>query len=277
MFERCDHPGGVAFWRSSLLQAIGVPHAFSTRHGGVSAAPFDSLNLGNAAACETQDPTHHLIENYRRLQHAIGLPHLLRAWVRQVHGRSVELLDTEGQGEYAESLEAEIRDRFSGQIAADALVSAIPKVLLTIRVADCVPILFASQKGTLVAAAHAGWRGVVGNIVEKTLRTLHEAGAPPHTIIAAIGPCISADHFEVGAEVAEEFIRHGLATCIRAVPTHKPHIDLQQAVQLQLQHAGVTAIDSHPFCTFRDSTDFYSHRRDHGITGRMAAVIAPAQ
>jgi polyphenol oxidase len=277
MFERISHPNGIVTWQSSLLRALAVPHAFSTRHGGVSFIPFDSLNLGNPSTCETQDSNDHLLENYRRLQQALGIPHLPRAWVRQVHGRSVELLEREPENEYAESLDAELRDRFSGQIAADALVSAVPKVLLTIRVADCVPILFTSNDGKLVAAAHAGWRGVVGNIVAKTLRTLHEAGTAPHHVTAAIGPCISATHFEVGEEVAAEFTNQGLADAIRPIPNQKPHIDLQHAVRAQLQNAGVTAIDTHPFCTFRDAEDFYSHRRDNGITGRMAAVIAPAQ
>jgi YfiH family protein len=277
MFERISHSNGLITWQSSLLRALHVPHAFSTRHGGISSAPFDSLNLGNPSTSDTQDPHDHLLENYRRLQHVIGIPHMPRAWVRQVHGRSVELLEREPENEYAESLDAELRDRFSGQLAADALVSAVPNVLLTIRVADCVPILFASHDGLLVASAHAGWRGVVGNIVAKTLRTLHEAGAAPPRITAAVGPCISAEHFEVGEEVAVEFANHGLADAIRPVPNQKPHIDLQHAVRTQLQQAGVTAIDTHPFCTFRDAADFYSHRRDHGTTGRMAAVIAPAQ
>jgi YfiH family protein len=276
MFERISHPNGVITWQSSLLRALAVPHAFSTRHGGISSAPFDSLNLGNPSTTDAQDPNDHLLENYRRLQHALAIPHMPRAWVRQVHGRSVELLEREPENEYAESLDAELRDRFSGQLAADALVSAVSNVLLTIRVADCVPILFASADGKLVAAAHAGWRGVVGNIVAKTLRTLHEAGAAPHHITAAIGPCISAAHFEVGEEVATEFTAHSLADSIRPIPNQKPHIDLQHAVRTQLVAAGVTAIDTHPFCTFRDADNFYSHRRDNGTTGRMAAVIAPA-
>lgn len=269
-----SHPNGVVTWQSSLLRETGVIHAFSTRLGGVSAVPFDSLNLGNPSGCENPDADEHLIENYRRLQDAIGASQMPHAWVRQVHGRSVELLEREPENEYGETLEAALRDRFSGQMSADAIVSTVPRVLLTIRVADCVPILLASKDGKIVAAAHAGWRGVVGNIVEKTVRSLHEAGAAPHDLIAAIGPCISVANFEVGNEVAAEFASRGLGDAVSQSGSEKPHVDLQRAVQMQLERAGVLSTDAHPFCTFRDAVDFYSHRRDQGLTGRLAAVIA---
>jgi copper oxidase (laccase) domain-containing protein len=107
---------------------------------------------------------------------------------------------------------------------------------------------------------------------------MHEsAGAPaaPARLLAAIGPCISRFHFEVGDEVATEFGRQDLASAIHAASGSKPRIDLQAAVKLQLERAGVTAIDTHELCTFRDQAEFFSHRRDHGLTGRMAAVIQP--
>jgi len=201
----------------------------------------------------------------------------LRAWVSQVHGRMVELIEREPESEYSETLEAEIRDRFSGQASADAIVSIVPQVLLTIRVADCVPILLASPDGRVVGAVHAGWRGVVGNVAAKTVRTMHEAGgdaAAPAKLLAAIGPCISTEHFEVGEEVADEFVQQGLGETVQRRAGAKPHIDLQGAVKLQLEQAGVTAIDTHELCTYRDAREFYSHRRDQGLTGRMAAVIA---
>jgi YfiH family protein len=186
----------------------------------------------------------------------------------------VELVELEPESEYGETLEAEIRDRFSGQTQADAMVTAEPKVLLTIRVADCVPVLLASEDGRIVGAAHAGWRGIVGNVIAKTVRTLHEEGPAPERLVAAIGPCISAAHFEVGEEVAAEFMQQDLAAAVKPDPGKKPHIDLQAAARLQLERAGVSRIDRHNLCTFRDAAEFFSHRRDNGITGRMAAVIA---
>ena len=143
-------------------------------------------------------------------------------------------------------------------------------------VADCVPILLAAADGRVVGAVHAGWRGVVGNVVAKAVRTMHEAGAAPGAVAAAIGPCISAEHFEVGEEVAAEFRAQGLGEAVRPGPAGgKPHIDLQAAVARQLAEAGVTRIDGNTLCTFRDAAEFYSHRRDKGVTGRLAAVIMP--
>jgi YfiH family protein len=282
MLQRIEHDNGVVTWQSPLLQAIGVVHAFSTRIGGVSEPPFDMLNLGNPSGIPAgqQDPTADLAANYRLLQEALNCPpDTLRAWVTQVHGRTVELIDREPEGEYGETLDAEIRDRFSGQLPADAIVSLVPGVLLTIRVADCVPILLASREGTVVGAVHAGWRGIVGNVLEKAVRTMHEAGAPPASLLAAIGPGICIEHFEVGEEVAREFEARGLGAQVRPAGSvaggiaEKPHIDLQAAARRQLLNAGVTEIDGNELCTFHDAREFFSHRRDHGVTGRMAAVI----
>jgi YfiH family protein len=270
VLQRITHPNGVVTWRSPLLHSIGVVHAFSTRIGGISSGPFAALNLGNPGEGE-KDSEENLRENYRRLQEALGCAGVMRAWVRQVHGRNVELLEREPEGEYGETLEAEVRDRFSGQLAADAIVSAEP-VLLTIRVADCVPVLLASGDGRIVGAAHAGWRGVAGNVAEKTIRAMREIGA--REIIAAIGPAISRDNFEVGAEVAEEFGRQGLGAAVRqGAGGEKPHVDLQAAIRRQLERAGVARVDGNELCSYRDAGDFYSHRRDAGRTGRMAGVI----
>lgn len=262
-------------YQSPLLNAAGVRHAFSTRHGGVSAGPFTSLNLGNPQLPGPQDDLANLQQNYDRLQQAVGLAGARRAWARQVHGRAVEMLEREAYSEYGETLEAELRDRFSGQLSADGLVTDTPGVALTIRVADCAAILLASTDGRIVAALHAGWRGVVGNIAERGVRVMTELGAKPADIVAAIGPCISTQHFEVGPEVAETFVQNDLAAAVHHDVGPKPHIDLQHAIALQLNRAGVLRVDTNDLCTVRDATDFYSHRRDNGNTGRLAAIIAP--
>jgi len=278
MLERIVHLNGVVTWQSPLLNRIRVRHAFSTRIGGLSAGPFCSLNLGNPGDNTVQDTPQKLRENYQRLQQAIGCPpETLRAWVKQVHGRHVELISAEPENEYAETIEAEIRDRFSGQCSADAMVTSTPNVLLTIRTADCVPILLASLDGALVAAVHAGWRGIVGGVIAKTIRTLHETGCPADQLTAAIGPAISGEYFEVGEEVASEFYRQNLSAAVLPVSATraKPHIDLLVAARAQLHSAGIPAgqIDTNTLCTFRDAGDFFSHRRDNGLTGRLAAVI----
>jgi YfiH family protein len=277
MLERVVHENGVVTYQSPLLRAAGVRHGFSTRRGGVSEGPFAGLNLGNPGQGADQDAPANIAANYALLQDALDCPPAVRrAWVNQVHGRMVELIEPEPENEYGETLDAELRDRFAGQLCADALVSHVPGVLLTIRVADCVPILLAAADGRVVGAVHAGWRGVVGNVVAKAVRTMHEAGAAPGAVAAAIGPCISAEHFEVGEEVAAEFRAQGLGEAVRPGPAGgKPHIDLQAAVARQLAEAGVTRIDGNTLCTFRDAAEFYSHRRDKGVTGRLAAVIMP--
>ena len=273
MLERVLHSNGVVTYQSPVLRAAGVVHGFSTRLGGVSPAPFDSLNLGNPTGCPHVDDDAHLRENYARLQQAIGAAGALRCWVRQVHGNAVGLIEPEGEGEYAEPLLAEVRDRWSGQTPADALLTDQPNLLLTIRVADCVPILLASADGRFVAAVHAGWRGVVAGVVERTVRALGECGIGPQDLCAAIGPAISADHFEVGPEVAAAFARAGLGAAVRQAPGARPHVDLQAAVADQLMAAGVAGIDRNTCCTVRDGREFFSHRRDSGVTGRMAAAI----
>ena len=278
MLQKNTFQNGIVAFQSPLLLGHGIIHAFSTRIGGISQGRFSSLNLGNPQDGE-QDPAANLAENFKRLQTALECPSATRAWVYQVHGRRVELLERESEGEYAGTLQAELRDRWSGQMSADAIIGAPvdEPVLLTIRVADCVPILLASADGRYVAAVHAGWRGVVGDILGRSVLALREAGAMGE-LLAAIGPCISVEHFEVGGEVAEEFQRQGLGECVRppSATQIKPHIDLQAGVRTLLERAGVTQIDGNDLCTVRDADLFYSHRRDKGSTGRMAGVILAA-
>ena len=273
--RRVESGNGVAVYRSGLLQDAGVVHGFSTRVGGVSEGEFATLNFGNAAG-ERPDQPENIARNFDRLQEAIGAGEMGRAWVKQVHGRGVELLEPEPEVEYGETLAAELRDRFSGQTAADGMVSVVPGVRLVIRVADCVPVLLASRDGKVVGAVHAGWRGVVGDIVSRAVRVMGELGVAPTDIVAAIGPCISLEHFEVGEEVAEAFAAAALPDCVaRRGEWPRPHVDLQAAVRHQLAQAGVPRVDGNDLCTYRDGADFFSHRRDAGKTGGMVAVIAP--
>ncbi len=286
MLERVNHANGVVTYQSPRLRTAGVVHAFSARVGGVSTAPFNSLNLGNptpAAGKVAPDAAEHLAENYRRLEEAVGAAGFPRAWVKQVHGTRVELVEAEPESDYSETLESLIRDRFQGQLEADALITWQRNVLLAVRIADCVPILLASADGATVAAVHAGWRGVANGILTKTLRALGELGIGPDRTIAAIGPHISVEHFEVGPEVAWEFKQVGLGDAI--VPPAvgggggKQHVDLQRALLMQLDAAHVIQVDTAEFpacCTVSNAADFFSHRRDHGETGRMAAVIGAA-
>ena len=255
---------GVAFYVSPLLERARVPHAFSTRVGGVSPPPFDSLNLGNPAGEAARDPEANVQANYRHLHDAAGCDGR-RVWTHQVHGSAVARVGA--------------ADTFACGQPADALVTSDPAAVLAIRVADCVPVLIATGDGRTVAAAHAGWRGVVGGIVPAAVAALldHRPDVAPTDLVAAIGPCIGPDAFEVGPEVVAAFrAAFGDAAPVRPVG-HKGFVDLQRAVRAQLVHTGVAEdhVDGNDRCTVRDAGDFFSHRRDNGLTGRMAALVRP--
>jgi YfiH family protein len=256
--------GAVVFYVSPMLERLGVPHGFSTRIGGVSEAPFDSMNLGNPSGCDTQDPSANIDENYRRFQSAIGAPLRRRCSVHQVHGG--EIVDADAAS-------------FQPGVKADALISADPAKLLSVRTADCVPILLAGAGGRAVAAVHAGWRGVVAAALGAAVAALRDRGGDARDIVAAIGPCIGIDGFEVGDEVFQQFITTlGSAAPARAGAPGKWHVDLRHACRMQLESLGIAPgnIDLTDRCSFRDVGEFFSHRREHGITGRMASLIGPA-
>jgi YfiH family protein len=266
------HPGllirrvsaeGVVYYSSPLLERHGIPHAFSTRIGGVSAPPFDSMNLGNPNGCAVQDPTDHILENYRRLMRAIGCEHLPRYYLHQIHGDLVSVVD---------------RDDFSNSTKGDALVTAKPTCVLSVRIADCCSVLLATPDGRAVAAIHAGWRGAVGGVIGAAIEKLRLiADVDPSTLLAAVGPCIGFDAFEVGPEVLIEFEKvFGSDAPIRHNPNGKGHVNLPRACELQLIRNGMNAdrIDTTDRCTFRDVDEFFSHRRENGVTGRMSALIA---
>lgn len=267
MMDRITARDGVTFYRSSILSSAGVPHGFSTRIGGVSQGPFDSLNLGNPNGCPIQDDRENIAINYARLHIAIGCTERSRAFVHQVHGDTVA---TARRGE-----------AFDTSTKADAVVCDDPSRVAAVRVADCVPVLLATRDGSVVAAVHAGWRGVVAGVVlraAETIRTMSREDAP---LLAAIGPGIGFDAFEVGPEVAAAFqSRFGGESAALLKPSRnegKAMVDLRGALANQLRALGLSAdaIDRSDRCTFRDADEFFSHRRENGVTGRMAALIGP--
>ncbi len=269
MFDLVKTVGGVEYFQSGLLRRLGAPHAFSTRIGGVSSGPFSSLNLGNPQGAAQQDSATNIQTNQQRLATAIQSADAPVAWVRQVHGNQTAVLRTDELAQQTNIL----LQQFSGQTAADVIVCNAAGVLLSIRVADCVPILLATQDGSMVAAVHAGWRGVVANATGQAILEMGKLGAKPENITAAIGPAIGPEAFEVGHEVAAEFVRVGLGEAVKTGGGDKPHIDLSHALEIQLRSAGLKEIDTCRICTFANERWFFSHRRDNGITGRMAAMI----
>lgn len=259
--------------RCSILKH--VPHGFSTRLGGVSTGIYSSLNFGSPGNLTgpERDTPENINENFRLLLDAINADPEGKGRriieVNQVHGNTVDVVTR-----------AKPRGEHSPDPKADAIVTDDPAVIACIRTADCVPILLASGDGRIVAAVHAGWRGILAGIIPNTLNAMIELGATD--IGAAIGPCISGEVFEVGDEVAAAFDAHFKPeTLVVLRPPHpphwpKPHVDLKRAVFLQLAASGATGAQVLPNCTASEPELFFSHRRDRGRTGRMAAVIGPA-
>lgn len=262
--------GDAVALRSPLLHAAGFRHAFSTRIGGASAPPFDALNLQSVQANaripegEVRDSDDAILENHARFYAAAGIGREATvADVSQVHSCSV----------------ARANDALQSRVSADAVTSARGGCAVLIRIADCVPILIGDPRSGAVAAVHAGWRGVVTGVVPAAFVALRELGVDPRACVAAIGPCISARHFEIGTEVADELAKADLAAAVAAPGVHGPkhHADLVLAVRMQLERCGVAraSIDAEPPCTYADRARFFSYRRDGARSGRLAAIIAP--
>ena len=264
MLHQSQSDNHVLTFRSDLLEAAGVPHAFSTRIGGVSKGPFASLNLGNPGNCPVRDADANIAENFSRLLLAANMPGRRLCRVHQVHGRELLILGGAATPPACHP--------------ADAIFTADPALALSISTADCVPILLADTHGRFVSAVHAGWRGVIADVLGVAIAAFEQSGIARPDIILAIGPCIGVDAFEVGQDVADQFTHaFGPAAPIRTQFGHKPHVDLRAALVHQALRHGIAPghIDTADLCTFRDTKLFFSHRRDHGITGRLAAVISP--
>jgi polyphenol oxidase len=238
----------------------GVRAAFTLRQGGVSQAPFATLNLG----LHTGDAPEAVRENRRRVREALRLPGE-PTWLDQIHGPEVVAL---GSGTVAE--------RPGTPARADAAVTREPRRICAIQVADCIPVLLAARDGSAVGAAHAGWRGLVAGVLEATVRALP---VDPPEIVAWLGPAIGAAHFEVGEEVREAFLRAGAPLQVHpAASAFVPNArgrwqcDLVALARLRLEGLGVRAIYGGNWCTYADPERFFSYRRD-GRCGRMAALI----
>lgn len=250
----------------------GVRALCTTRAGGVSRGAYASLNLGDHVGDEPRAVAH----NRGVLSAAIGLPPL---FVRQVHGSASLRLTRESRPD-------------SIRPAADATWTSDAGVVCAMLVADCLPVLFVAADGSRIAAAHAGWRGLAGGVLEETLQSIdapaHTEQAPSATqIIAWLGPCIGPDAFEVGDQVRDAFVHHSAiaADCFRPAPAgpaaeRKWWADLPALARQRLQAAGVSRIygndGSAHWCTVAQPSRFFSHRRDAGPlggSGRFAACI----
>jgi polyphenol oxidase len=222
----------------------------TTRAGGVSSGAFASLNLGFSTA----DAQSAVESNRARL--AALLPAEPR-WLSQVHGARVVRADA-----------------ISGRVEADAAVTREPHTVCAVLVADCLPVLLTDYAGSVVGAAHAGWRGLAAGVLENTVDEMTRGGTAPGELLAFLGPAIGRHAFEVGDDVYSAFTRKDgeSAAAFERGREGKWHADLFALARRALARCGVIDVHGGGLCTYSDAQRFYSYRRDK-ITGRMAAVI----
>lgn len=221
----------------------------TTRRGGVSTAPFQSLNLG----AHVGDDARHVASNRAWLVKQGMLP-AMPLWLEQVHGTKVLCLN----GHQPVSLQA------------DAVYTQQPNTVCAVMTADCLPVLFCSKDGKEVAAAHAGWRGLCNGVLEATIAAFN---APANEIFAWFGPAIGPTAFEVGPDVRDAFLAHNSTDNGAFRPAgEKYYANIWHLARSRLLRSGVHHISGGSLCTYSQQDEFFSFRRD-GVTGRMASLI----
>lgn len=256
--QRITHEG-LAYYTFDSLR--GVTHGVFTRLGGVSAPPFASLNLGGNVGDDPQA----VRANHVRMYDALGVEDAKACTVWQVHSADVVVVD------------APPVEKHRWLARADALVTDKAGIPLSMRFADCVPLLFHDPVKGVIGAAHAGWRGMVQGVGAATVRTLVQTyGCNPANIRAAIGPSIGRDDYQVGEEVVAAVQAYfgttdGLIT--RDPADGSAYLDLWAANRLDLERAGVGEIEIAGISTAAHTDEFFSHRAEGGKTGRFGMVI----
>lgn len=257
--ELTVHQASTISWLPRVVQA------FTTRGGGVSYGSYESLNMSSSVG----DAPKCVAENRRRVVAAVAGSAFTVVAPEQVHGDTVALIDEASAGE---------------AIQADALITGIPNILLMMYFADCVPVYLCDPRRSAIGLVHAGWRGAAKNIAGKAVESMRQQlGVEPWTLLAAIGPSISAANYEVGKDVVDEIwdaIPMGASQAVvpRSDLAGTYLLNLRMIVFAQLQAAGLDPdnIAVSDECTFANRKEFFSHRRDGRsgqAVGRMAAVF----
>ncbi len=266
MRKHSIYHGLLEFERLSNIP--GIVHFSTTRQGGVSHGEFESFNLGNYS---DDDPLS-IFENRTILALMLHAPHKAFIVPHQRHGSKIAVIDSE----FLRLNKAAQTDALFG---IDATITQIKDLFLCVNTADCVPILLFDINKKAIAAIHAGWRGTVQHIVEKTLRKMtRHYGTAPSDIIAGIGPAISMKHYEVGNDVEQAFAENGFdlsPTSTRNAKSGKLHIDLKGINRQELLRLGVPSenIETADLCTFENPDLFFSARRQGVHSGRMLTGI----
>jgi YfiH family protein len=249
----------LRYYTFNLLDAENVQHAVFTRRGGVSLAPWAALNVGSTVG----DDVEHVRENRRRAFQALQRPpqSMYDSWL--VHRADVIFVEA------PRSLDVR-------PLQADVLLTDRPDVTLFMRFADCVPILLYEPRQGVVGLVHAGWLGTVRAAARSAVEAMTARyGAHPADVIAAIGPSIGPDHYEVGVDVIEHVQQafEGYAGALLTSRNGGTYFDLWSANRMLLEQAGVRRIEVSGLCTACSLEDWYSHRLEKGRTGRFGALI----
>lgn len=248
----------------SLKALSNVAHGFFTRTGGVSQGIYASLNCGLGSG----DDAAHVSENRRRAANRLGARHVVTPY--QVHGAEVVVADRPWTRETMPR--------------CDGIVTRTPGLAVGVLTADCAPVLFADGDAGVVGAAHAGWRGAIDGVTDAVLEAMIGLGARRERIVAAVGPCIGVNAYEVGPEFEERFLAHHPANYqffdrprSGGKPSAKPHFNLADYVITRLRLGRIAQVDAVSACTFADDSDFFSFRRSQarGETdyGRLISAI----
>ena len=244
---------GLSQQRTTFLHAdwaapAHVKTLITTRQGGVSEGVYDSLNVGMHVGDEPQ----HVVTNRARVQQQVSVP---IAYLNQVHSSDV----------------VQAKLSIDNPLTADASVDCTGKVACAVMTADCLPVLFCNRAGTVVAAAHAGWRGLAAGVLQKTIAAMQ---VEPIEIMAYLGPAIGAEAFEVGQDVWDMFCCHNpvVKSAFVSIGQGKYLADIYLLARLVLYREGVNQINGGQYCTVLEREHFFSYRRD-GQTGRMVSVI----
>jgi YfiH family protein len=233
-------------------------HGFSTRNGGSLPFSEESFNLG----CSSRDSSERVSENRRRFLAALDFVDAPLIALRQVHSDRIHVIENASNQ--------------WNEIEGDALATRLENVALSVRVADCLPVLIADPVNNAVAAVHSGWRGALAGILLQTIKKMDETfGSDPSSILVAIGPGIRSCCFEVGQDVADLFSRQYPTCCSPADQSGKYYLDLPKILDTQLNFAGVKREHRHDMgaCTRCNPREFFSYRADGQSTGRMMAII----
>jgi polyphenol oxidase len=246
----------------NLARLDGVTHRFFQRVGGTSPAPFAGLNT----SFDVSDAPARVQENLARVRFQLGVGKDALFTARQVHGTDVVVVDADSDPDTIAAT------------AADALVTRTPGLAVCVRTADCAPVLLALPDQSAVAVAHAGWRGAVGGVLAVVVAELLRGSAfEPKDVVAAVGPCIGPDAFEVGPEVVAAAIdavgAEAVGSLVRAGQGDRHHLDLALLCAALLRQAGVVQVEQVGGCTAAQPQLYFSHRRDRGQTGRQLSAI----